>query len=366
MSNLQDKYMNRLKTTAVLIFLIMAVSVSCGDVDHYRIATPIFPLAEESRIDHIRLADAYWEARINGSLKSLIVERSGTVVAEEYFFYENPDSAHHVWSVTKSFTSALIGIAIENGYIDSENQKIAEYIAPLTDSLPQQIGSITIEQLLTMSTGLEWHEIGETTDFPDWMDSDDKLTYILEKPFTSEPGELFNYSDGAAHLMSIVLTEATGMKALDFANEYLFGPMGIDNIHWEKDNRGYNYGGWGLIISPRDMLKFGRMYMDGGMYDGQQVVPEDWATWSTSPRITTNDVIPYGPDYGYYWWCGEEHDYYLYYAMGYSGQFIVNIPELDVVVVATSKTASYREEAGAQWDFVINLIINRIIPAIQK
>jgi CubicO group peptidase (beta-lactamase class C family) len=329
-------------------------------------ADPIFPGAEEQGFDIGLLAEAYSEAARVEGMKSLLVARNGELVAEAYYNGHGPDRLHDVRSVTKSVTSALVGIAIDRGFIESVEQPIGPFIEPLVTNLDADRANITIHQLLTMTSGLEWHELGGESEFSRWMSSPDQLEYILAKPFVNPPGTRFDYSDGGAHLLSVVLTEATGQSALDFAQQYLFTPLGIGTRQWLADNRGYNVGGAGLAITSRDMLRIGMLYLDLGADAGEQVVPADWVSTSTSSFVTTGMAVPYGPYYGYLWWSGSAHGRDFYFATGYGGQFILNVPELNLVVVATCEWRYPIQQSNSHWYDIISVMVNQVLPAVRS
>jgi CubicO group peptidase (beta-lactamase class C family) len=301
-------------------------------------------------------------------MKCLLVARNGVLVSEEYFQEEDgPESQHDVRSVTKSLTSALIGIAIEEGFIENVDQTLADFlVGSVVDSLDEAKGQITIRQLLTMTCGLEWFEIGAYSEYNDWITAPDQIEYILNKPMVTTPGMVFNYSDGAAHLVSVILTEATGMNALEFAEQYLFAPLDISGRPWRTDNRGYNLGGVALEITPRDMLKFGTLYLQNGVYEGVQVIPAAWVSASTESHISTNNAVPFGPNYGYYWWIGRAYSHDYYFANGYGGQFLVVVPDWNLVVVATGNWRGIgRDQAGEQWYNIISVIMNNVLGAVR-
>lgn len=177
-----------------LIFLLI---LSTCDKSPVKEESP-YPLAEAQNIDGHKLAEAYAQARQIGGMKCLLVARNGVLVSEEYFHEEDgPESLHDVRSVTKSVTSALIGIAIREGFIENVDQTLAEYlVGSVVDSLEEAKGQITIRQLLTMTCGLEWFEIGSYSEYGNWITSPDQIEYILNKPMVTTPGTVFNYSDG--------------------------------------------------------------------------------------------------------------------------------------------------------------------------
>jgi len=189
-----------------------------------------------------------------------------------------------------------------------------------------------------------------------------KLLYILNKPFISDPGESFNYSDGAAHLTSVVLSQATNMTANEFAKEHLFTPLGIGDRYWTTDNRGFNYGGVRLYLYPDDMLRLGKLVLNKGKWNNEQIVTKDWIDESTEFQISTDDIIPYGSSYGYYWWRASANDYDFFYANGHGGQFILIAPAVEVVIVATTNWSGLSDpQAGSLWYNLINIIVNEVL-----
>ena len=321
-----------------------------------------FPLAAEHGIDALALELAYAQAEEIEGIQSLLVQRNGVLVAEGYFHDFEPTTLHDVRSVTKSAISLLIGIAIDKGYIDSIDQRLGEFL-PEGYSTDERRSQITIRSLLMMSSGLDWHELDGGDSYSDWWYSDDMIQHLLDLPIVHEQEERFIYNTGASHLLSVILTEATGMPTLDFAREHLFTPIGITSSDWLL-LREQHYAG-GMRITARAMMKIGQMCLDGGMYDGTRIVSADWVSESTRSHISTNNAVPFGPEYGYLWWVGQEHGLDLYFGNGYGGQFIVVVPDLDVVVVASSWWSGIgRDAAGEQWYTVISLIMEGIVPTV--
>jgi CubicO group peptidase (beta-lactamase class C family) len=316
------------------------------------------PEAEEA------LADAFAAAEQIAGMRSLLVGQDGQLVAEGYFNGTSASSLHDVRSVTKSVLSTLIGIAIDRGFIESTEQTLAQLLGPMVEGLEEEKRAITIDNLLTMTPGHEWRGLGASpSEFGEWLRAPDQLAYILDKPLVYPPGTRFHYSSGSSHLLSVILTEATGMNAADFAAQYLFAPLGIDSRPWLADKGGYAIGGAGLQLTPRDMLTIGVLFLEHGMSDGRQVVSEKWVRTSTEAHISTNNPIPYGTDYGYQWWLGNANNHDFYFAMGFGGQFIVNVPDLRLVVVATCEWRYPAEVANAHWYAIIRLILDNVVPA---
>ena len=325
-----------------------------------------FPEAAANGINATLLDEAYARARETPGILSLLVERNGVLVAEEYFHGSAADSLDQVWSVTKSVMSILTGIAREQGYLTGLDQTLADFLTPIADSVPPDKGRITLRNLLTMTAGLEWHELDGGGEYNTWVTSGDMIQYAIDLPRVAEPGEVFHYNTAATHLLSVILTEATGTSTLDFARRNLFGPLGIDSVDWWTDDRGYYTGGMGLFLRPRDMLKLGELFLHQGAWEGAQVVPQEWVRESTRAQVSTGNAVPFGDEYGYLWWLGRAQGRDFYLANGYAGQFIVVAPALDLVVVATSDWHGMTwNEAGAQWGNVIGVIVDGVLPSVR-
>lgn len=354
---------NKMKHFAAIMILCFTF-ISC----HKKDQTDRFPLAAKHNIDGTLLTLAFDEMKkVDGAL-SLIVCCDGEIVAEEYTNYNNygPDSIKNIMSVTKTFTGVLVGLAIEKGFIQSVDDPISKYLTGIVTFPDDIIASITIDQLLKMTFGHSWNGTSTTSLFEEcFYDSEDNLQYIIDLPLVNTPGTVFNYSDGASHLLSAIISEATGINTSVFAKTNLFDPLGIQKFTWATDNRGYPIGAAYLRITPADMVKFGNLILNKGKYNGIQIVPESWITTMTSPKISTNNDVLYGPEYGYQIWLGNAGGKNYYMAMGWGGQFIFILPDHNTVITATCWTSDLTyEEAGEHWTKIIRIIVERIIPAI--
>jgi CubicO group peptidase (beta-lactamase class C family) len=352
-----------MKKHSVLIWVCILLFISFCKKEN---SVELPPNKTSLQIDYEQLDSAFAQARSNNRIICLIVSGPDSIYQEEYFRANAATTPHDVMSATKSVMSILVGIAIDKGIIPSVDQPIDGYIRPLVSSLDSAKGAITIHQLLTMSCGLEWSEIPGPSEFIYWYYSPDHLLYILNKPLVSQPGQVFNYSDGAAHLMSVVLSQAAGMTAKEFATQNLFTPLGIGDRTWTTDNRGFNFGGVRLFLLPEDMVKIGRLMLQDGKYGSQQIVSKEWVATSTGFQITTNQIIPYGSSYGYYWWRGSANSYDFYFANGHGGQFIVIVPKINLIVVGTTDWSGLNDtQAGQLWYSLISIIVNQVLPAFQ-
>ena len=265
-------------------------------------------------------------------LRSLLISHNGELVVEEYFNGMTPYRTANVKSVSKSVLSALVGIAIDQGHLQGLDQPISDFYAERLATEPAK-GAITIGNLLSMQAGLE------TTSFYNfgaWVLSDDWVGFALNQPFLAEPGTRMLYSSGNTHLLSAILTQATGKSTLTFAREVLGEPLGIRVQPWTQDPDGIYFGGNNMEFTPRQMLAIGEMYMNDGRANGRQVVPEDWVETSLTPVVRSSRNTE--RQYGYGWWMRDMAGLPTVYAWGYGGQFILLVKDLDLVVVTTSSS----------------------------
>lgn len=284
---------------------------------------------------------------------SLLVVRHGYLVAEKYFHGDGPDTPFNVMSVSKSFLSALAGIAIDQGDLAGVDQPIAPFFAEYLGPDPgPPLSDITVRHLLTHTAGFRWEETGESA--MAWENSADWNAYFLARPIDDEPGTTFNYSTAGTHLLATLLARATGRPLMDFAQQELFQPTGIQISRWDTDPQGNYYGGGQMYFRPIDLAKFGVLFMDGGVYDGVQVVPESWVEESTKRLLS----LPDGTGYGYLWWRDVAAGRDYYFAAGYGGQYIFVAPDVDVVVVVTSAIPNYNPHyyGAVEW-FVASRIL---------
>jgi CubicO group peptidase (beta-lactamase class C family) len=299
-------------------------------------------------MDGMRLEAAMEAAKKqNLTLHGVLVIRHGYIVFEKYFAPYDAISSHSLFSCTKSFVSALVGIAIDKGYITDVNRQVLSFFPQNSFADPDPSKqAITIENLLTMSSGLNWLEADETYDKM-YSSSRDWVKFVLDLPMAVRPGLMFNYSSGCSHLLSAIIQKTSGMNTYDFARATLFGPLGIKDPSWERDPSGIPIGGWGLSLSPRDMAKLGYLYLHEGKWEGKQIVPAHWVRSSTQPRIKADG----GWQYGYQWWVDQSLSFFA--AIGRYGQSIFVVPSLDLVVVFTAHLDSNDPETDLLKKFII-------------
>jgi CubicO group peptidase (beta-lactamase class C family) len=309
------------------------------------------------------LDDVFSLAGQNVNLKCLIVCKNYQIIKEKYFHPGDSLSAHDVRSVTKSVMATLIGIAIDKGFIPSDTMNIGDYLRPLVGVIDSVKANIKIRDLLSMTSGISGNDLINPLEYNNWYNAPDQLNYTLNKPMHYQPGQAFEYNSGAAHLTSALLTQATGMSTLQFAKQYLFMPLGIDDRFWQLDKRGIINGAAGVTLTPHDMLKLGQLYLNKGIYNGVRVVSEEWIKKASTFKITTKGVEPFGPGYAYFWWTGSLNSHDYFFANGFGGQFIVVVPDLNLIVVATNNWSTVSINiANNQWYSTLDIIINKIIP----
>jgi len=293
-------------------------------------------------LDRERLARGVERLDELAGLRSVLVMQGDQVVADESFAGSNlNDRPFDVKSASKSVLSALVGIAIERGRIDGLDATVGELLPAYARGLDDAKRAITLGDLLAMESGLA-STSGEH--YGAWVTTDDWTAAALARPFESEPGSEFTYSTGNSHLVSAILTEATGKSTFELARESLFGPLGIEVAGWERSPEGYYFGGNSLRIAPRDLARVGRLYLAKGRWEGRRLLPAEWVEVSTR-RHSEGWPERYGA-YGYFWWLPPDDPWDSFAAIGYGGQFLYVVPELDMLAVVTSTL----EGKGEEWD----------------
>ncbi len=317
---------------------------------------------EQQGMDSAKLliADEFIQNRLADAL-SLLVVKNGYLVFEKYYSYGRRERYAVVHSVTKSVTSALIGIALEKGYLNSVDQKIVEFFPEyITDELDPRKKEISLKHLLTMSAGFKWNDRGPI--MRSWYFSPDMGKFVIQLPQENNPGDVFNYNSSTSHLLSIILSKSTKVSTLDFANQNLFEPLGIQKKYWDKDGQGFYMGGFGLRLSARNLAKIGFLYLNNGFWNGQSIVPEYWVKESTRQWMFAHNVHNlYGPTYyGYQWWIKEVDGCFSYRAWGRRGQFIVVVPKLDLVIVVTSEIALPHPRPSIHYSPLFDLVASSV------
>jgi CubicO group peptidase (beta-lactamase class C family) len=290
-------------------------------------------------------------------LETVIVSRNGEIVAERGYRGNSVTDSTNIKSASKSIVSALVGIAIDRGVLEGPDQKIAPLLADdLPDDADPRVRDITIGHLLSMQAGL-----GRTSggNYGRWVSSGNWVRAALAMPFDDEPGGRMLYSTGSTHLLSAILTRATGRSTLELSRDWL-GPLdGFRIGSWERDPQGIYLGGNQMAMTPRSLAAFGELYRNGGETpDGERLVSAEWIETSWQPR--TNSRFN-GDGYGYGWFLREIAGADVVYGWGYGGQMLYIVPELDLTVVMTSDEASPSARSGHRND--LHDLLGEIIEA---
>ncbi|MBS4195060.1 serine hydrolase domain-containing protein [Lederbergia citri] len=266
-------------------------------------------------------------------ISSCLIYVKGETIFQYYKNRKMKEKLFKVNSVTKSILSILVGIAIDEGLIENIHTPIHTFFPTLEDEKKK----ITVEHLLTMTTGFEWGEFGDWGGRPfPMINSKDWVKFVLEKKLVTTPGEIMNYNSGCSHLLSAILQKVSGMSLEKYAYEKLFKPIGIEKFNLHKDSKGIGIGGFGLSIKTSDLLKIGLLMMQLGEWNNKQIVSKEWIEASTTKKYEGYEWIG---SYGYHWWVLEDErlTFPVYFAMGYGGNFIIINPVFEFVMVFTSE-----------------------------
>jgi CubicO group peptidase (beta-lactamase class C family) len=300
---------------------------------------------------------------------SLLIVRNGYLVVEEYFNGYSADKIHMLQSVSKSFTSAVMGIAIHQGWIKGVNEKVLDFFKDVRDikNMDNRKKSMRLKDLLTMRSGTDYHE-GYSTSPHSQLNKLDRGwdRFYLNRPMVCKPGTRFLYDSGGVILMSAMLKNRCGKHVDQFAEKYLFAPLGIKKYRWFKNRESHPHTGGGLHLRPQDMAKFGLLYLRNGRWGDKHVVPLEWVKESFKKHVKfTGRRSRRETGYGYLWWIQKpdpegsgKHN--IYSARGAYGQFIFVIPEHSMVVVVTGKTR------GAGFKRAIDFLYSHILPSVNR
>jgi CubicO group peptidase (beta-lactamase class C family) len=296
------------------------------------------------------------------SIDNITIVRNGYLVLDAYFWPYTKGQKHNIASCTKSIISALIGIAIDKGFIANVDQPVIDFFQDKTfDNSDNRKKSMTIENLLMMASGLNCKDtyLHQWQGLYDMRNSSDWVKYVLDLPMSGIPGEKFEYCNGVSFLLSAIIRNASEMSTLDFAKQYLFTPLDIADVDWEANPQGYHLGYGEMWLTAHDMAKIGWLYLNKGKWGNKQVIPSAWVEASTRGHI---DATLFD-HYGYQWWIDSvgwfnSVDYYV--AVGYEGQRIFVVPEKNLVVVFTGHLT------GKDSFIPKKLLSSYIIPAVSS
>jgi len=354
-----------MKINFFLYFFIIACAVlSCHD-DSSEFKFNPFTWSASSPgaqgINSLILDSAFIVAEQMGYVDGILVIRNGCLVAERYYNGYSANDSHNIKSVSKSFLSAITGIALQKGYFTLEDKVMDYFPEYVTDTMDIRKYDITINDLMIMRMGIDIEEnnLLDVLATPNWI----KTT--LDLPLLSAPGEKFRYNTLETHLLSAILTKTSGLSTYELTKKYLTDPIGIDIDYWRQDPYGYFFGGSDMFFTPREMAVLGYLYLNKGKLGETQIIPADWVTTSLT-RTWETDSKEWGVlrdyNYGHLWWLGKINGYEMFWALGFGGQMVITFPELDLIVVTT---AFY----DLDWDEdqerpILEIVSKYVLPAV--
>ncbi len=332
------------KFLPVTVMLILLFLMSCGrEIKEER----VYPgLDWDKSSPH---EEGFSEDKLVQSIKSynnstsdihdVLIVKNGKIVFQAAKYPYPAGLPHALMSCTKSVTSALIGIAIDEKLIPSVDAPLSIWFPEL--SLDKQKSRLKLKHLLTMTAGLDWQENGsynEKDSYIELLNHPDPINYFFSRQMTSEPGKIFYYNSGASFILGVVLEKSTGVSLLEYAQEKIFNPIGIKPYFWQKHRNGNFIGGSGLYLTAGDMARFGLLYARDGKWIDKQIIPVRWVKESTSLQADSPDGLGGKNGYGYQWWMNSTEGFS---ARGFGGQYILVVPEKDLVIVTTGGLFRY-------------------------
>jgi CubicO group peptidase (beta-lactamase class C family) len=299
-------------------------------------------------------------------LYSLLVVRNGVLIGERYYGGTVPTDANTVMSVSKSFLSALIGLAQLQGHLDI-NLPMLDFFPDYAEGLDSRKQQITVQHLLTMTGGFPGDEYD--VEWARWMQSPDWVGYCLRQSLEDDPGESWHYSTCSTHIASALLSRATGVSTRRYAMRNLFRPLGIEIGGWLVDPQGVHRGGWDMYLAPRDVARFGHLYLRKGRLGGRRILPRRWVRKTTRPSVkgqsSWGSLDHWG--YGHWWWTGKRSGIpKFYFGLGYGGQFLINVPKLKVTIVTTADGNYASREANDHELAILGLIVDRLLEPLSE
>lgn len=279
-------------------------------------------------------------------LHSFMLVRHGHVVAEGWWKPYAPELPHMLFSLSKSFTSTAIGLAVGEGRLSVEDKVISFFPDDLPATISPKLAAMRVHDLLAMATGHDVDATEKSTQASTWVKG------FLAQPVEHEPGTHFVYNSAATYMLSAIIQKLTGMTLLEYLKPRLFEPLGIENPTWEQSPQGINTGGWGLNIRTEDIACFGQMYLQGGIWKGKRLIAEEWIKTATSKQVNndSNQAVDWKQGYGYQFWRCQHN---AYRGDGAFGQYCIVMPDQDAVIAITSGVGDMQAVLTAIWTHLL-------------
>jgi CubicO group peptidase (beta-lactamase class C family) len=297
-------------------------------------------VSSQTILDYITSADR----QIN-TMHSFMLVRHGHVIAEGWWKPEAADKPHTLWSLSKSFTSTAVGLAIEDGKLTLDDPVLKFFPNDAPPDPSDNLKAMKVRDLITMTGGHDSE--------PKIPREGPTVKWFLTQPVAHTPGTHFQYNTAGTYTLSSIVTKVTGQTALDYLKPRLFEPLGIENPSWDASPEGNSLGGYGLKLCTEDIAKFGQLYLQKGKWNGKQLIPQKWVEQATTKEVP-NDAAPSakgGPDwqqgYGFQFWRCTHN---AFRGDGANGQFCVVMPDQDAVIAITAATGNMQAELNVVWD----------------
>lgn len=278
------------------------------------------------------------------SMHSVMILRHGKVIAEAWWAPEDATKPHVLWSLSKSFTSTAVGLAVEEGKLSIEDRVVGFFPDDLPAEPSENLRKMQVKDLLTMSTG--------HADEPNVRQSQDWIKSFLAHPLPHPPGTFFRYNTPATFMQSAIVQKVTGKTVVDYLQSRLFDPLGIQPPRWDTNPQGISLGGYGLFLKTEDIAKFGQLYLQNGKWEGKQLIPATWVQQATSKQVSNGDnpSSDWNQGYGFQFWRCRHN---AFRGDGKDGQFCVVLPDQDAVVVMTANTTNMQAQLSLVWDHLL-------------
>jgi len=287
------------------------------------------------------------------SMHSVVLVRHGKVILEAWWHPEAPENTHVLWSLSKSFTSTAVGLAVADGKLSIDDPVMKFFPESNPDTPSTNLKGMRVRDLLTMATG---HQ-----DEPKVRDQTDWIKTFLSHPVPHKPGTHFQYNTPATFMQSAIVQKVTGQKVVDYLTPRLFEPLGIESHQWDDNPQGISIGGYGLYLRTDDIAKFGQLYLQRGVWDGKQLIPTDWVDTATSKQVSNGSDPNRDWDQGYgfqFWRCRHG----AYRGDGKDGQFCIVLPDQDAVVAITANTPDMQSELNIVWEKLLPAFHDAALP----
>ena len=342
-----------MKNQSILLTFVFAFLLAAAHHAHAA-STPLPRSTPEAQGVSSQAIREYVEASDNAihTMHSFMLVRHGHVIAEGWWKPEAADKPHVLWSLSKSFNSTAVGLAIEEGKFGLDDPVLKFFPGDAPADPSDNLKAMRVRDLLTMSGG---HDAEPKFS----IEAGPSVREFLAHPVTHKPGTYFRYNTPGSYTLSAIVTKTTGKSVLDYLKPRLFEPLGIDHPEWGSSAEGYSFGGYGLSVCTEDIAKFGQLYLQKGKWNGRQLIPEKWVEAATSKQVE-NDKAPSGknPDwrqgYGFQFWRCQHN---AYRGDGRDGQICLVLPELDAVIAITAQTSQMQTELDLVWE--------KLLPAFQ-